>query len=483
MQKKVFIQRNLFVLFIACLSIFLFIFPNKILKSKFFVNSGYAKRQSAKIFLANLKSEHLKDVKENLFNEKNKSNITFIVNNNQLNFQNGIYNYQNRLYLPVDEILSYLGYKVILNKNKAVISNEYQNISVNLNKSTFKKDNVNKHLRGEHGIYNNHLYLSLIDINEIANLKCSWNTKNNSITLFKRKLNDQIKEIDFKKEAKSSEKKYPSFIRLEDVVAGTVYLNDDNLEKFRAIGDFLERKGQRFHIAWIPRYVDPKNKIDNDLANNISPINTEFLYSLDYAINRGGILGLHGYTHQYGNEVSVIGSEFTEENHLSAKQERERVQEAIKDAVKLNLPYKFFETPHYRSSQRFQSMLEEYFNYVYEPCIGLWNKNIITSRRNNLTKFIPAPLGYVEDRNVQDMINKIRNNKSETVTSFFYHPSKEFDDILVKRDEAGYPYCDYKETSMLKALLKELNKDGYFLESITCEEDANESLYSYNENN
>lgn len=50
------------------------------------------------------------------------------------------------------------------------------------------------------------------------------------------------------------------------------------------------------------------------------------MYTLDYFIDRGGIIGLHGYTHQSGAEVSIDGIEFDETRNNDESIIRERVQ-------------------------------------------------------------------------------------------------------------------------------------------------------------
>lgn len=52
----------------------------------------------------------------------------------------------------------------------------------------------------------------------------------------------------------------------------------------------------------MPRYIDPSQNIDNSLADNMNMYNADFIYTLDYFTFRRGLIGLHGYTHQNGNE-------------------------------------------------------------------------------------------------------------------------------------------------------------------------------------
>lgn len=463
----------LIIVSITYILVGVFIMPKKVPKESKENFGCEISRSNAQNFIKLTKEEKKKDEIDAIISKENKTDLKVFMENKQIMTSTDIYNVNNRYYLDLQEIVNELGYSLEVNKSKITINiDEDTTVQINLANQRWKLNDSIFELRGKAVLIEDKPYMSLIDINEILNLKCTWKTESNEISLYKSKEeNDIVQKSCLTNKCK---KEKFAFIRLEDVTAGSVYLNGDNLEKLRAVGDLLKEKGQAFHVAWIPRYIDPQKSIDNDITENTNCINSDFLYTLDYLINRGAIVGLHGYTHQYGDEESVIGSEFMEDHHLTAKEEKERVETAIKDAITLNIPYEFFETPHYRSSERFQSLLEKYFNYVYEPCIGVWNKEVYISKRNKVTKYIPAPLGYIEDRNVTDMINKIRNNNNkDMLQSFFYHPSKEFDDIVLKKDKKGYPYCEYKDSSILKILLKELNKDGYQLQPIALADKNN----------
>jgi predicted deacetylase len=103
---------------------------------------------------------------------------------------------------------------------------------------------------------------------------------------------------------------------------------------------------------------------------------------MEYLLNRNGIIGLHGYTHQYGDEVSAVGTEFSDERNNDEKSIRKRVEAAINTAKKLELPVKFFETPHYAATAFQQSIFEQYFDIIYEPFVGIWGDRIVKSPRN-----------------------------------------------------------------------------------------------------
>ncbi|OOM69324.1 hypothetical protein CLOBL_52520 [Clostridium sp. BL-8] len=115
-----------------------------------------------------------------------------------------------------------------------------------------------------------------------------------------------------------------ALIRFEDVTAGEEYLDSENLEKFRIVVDYMFSVGAPVHIAWIPKFVDPPNGIDNDISKDYSMSNANFLFTIEYLLKRNGVIGLQGYTHQYGKEVSAEGTEFNKERNNDEKNVRKR---------------------------------------------------------------------------------------------------------------------------------------------------------------
>ncbi|WP_341349992.1 DUF2334 domain-containing protein [Clostridium polynesiense] len=294
------------------------------------------------------------------------------------------------------------------------------------------------------------------DICRIGNLVTRWNTAENKIAIYSRRGN----KINSAKDKRDKSFKKAALVRFEDLAPMDTYLGDDSLEKLRALGDRMEDNNSPFHIAWIPRYVNPPEGIDNSLLDNRNMKNAHFLFTLDYLISKGGNIGLHGYTHQYEEEESIVGSEFWEKYNLSRREQRERVEKAIESAQYLNLPYKFFETPHYRANVRFQQLLEQYFDFVYEPSIALLNNKPAFSPFEGKTMFVPAPLGYVKDDNVGEMIGEIEKLKGEDFFSFYYHPGKEFKYITLESEKDGYPYYRYEEGKGVIAVINKLKSIG-----------------------
>ncbi|NSA89467.1 DUF2334 domain-containing protein [Clostridium beijerinckii] len=159
-------------------------------------------------------------------------------------------------------------------------------------------------------IIDNVLYISLFDMCRILRIRSKWDYRRSTISLYWDKSN--YKNC-------GSVCGRAALIRFEDITAGGEYLDSDNLEKLRVVADYMFSAGMQFHIAWIPRFVDPQDGIDNDISKDYSMPNANFLFTMEYLLNRNGIIGLHGYTHQYGDEVSAVGTEFNDERNNDEK--------------------------------------------------------------------------------------------------------------------------------------------------------------------
>jgi hypothetical protein len=301
-------------------------------------------------------------------------------------------------------------------------------------------------------------YLSMIDITEGLGLKLSWNYESNTLRFYR--LRSEVGPRN------RHQRKKPALIRFEDVTAGLSLAKSDNLQKMRIIADLMYSKNLPFHIAWVPRYKKPEANIDNDLLNNYSLSNVDFIYTLDYMIAKGGIVGLHGYTHQNGNEESCIGTEFGYKSYFTREYTQSRVEAAINTAKELDIPFKFFESPHYTSSKEQQAVFESYFDYIYEPAKYLFNTIPVVSKGNGRTVYVPTPIGYVRGQNAEDITKRIKANPKDYIASLFYHPYKEFDHIkLINQDD--YPEFEYSDASILKQILECLDSEGYSPVKIT----------------
>lgn len=364
----------------------------------------------------------------------------------RLNFNNPILFEKNRFYIPVFEGIKKVRGRLDL-KDHIIIS------------SLSKLHGV----KGScffNGIYleSNEIYVSFFIFTYALNLKIRWDYNGNKIYIYINKDKWRVQE-NFKTPS-------AAYIRLEDFTAGATFDSGEALEKVRIISDMLYARAIPFHVAWIPRYLNPKNEIDNDISKDFSFYNSDFLFTLEYIISRGGVIGLHGYTHQLLDEESGEGSEFGEERLESETSTRERIEAAIEIAETLDIPYKFFESPHYSITREQQKIAEEYFDFIYHPYVGVWNEEPIISPLNNKTIYVPTPLDYVKD-NSDEVIKKIENLKFDDFASFFYHPSKEFEFIKLKRDRRGYPEFIYSAESYLNKIINCFFEKDYHFKKIT----------------
>ena len=293
----------------------------------------------------------------------------------------------------------------------------------------------------------------MIDLTTMLDLKTRWEIDKNQIDLFwnKERIVPLIKNESSLKHA---------LIRLEDITAEQRYQTAEELEKLRAVGDYLYEAGVPFHIAWVPRYIDKAKGIDNDPSKTYNMYNADFIFTMDSLINRNGFIGIHGYTHQYKNSVSIDGVEFSKKFNTDEASIRERLQLAIKCATDLDFKYTFFETPHYAATDFQHKIMEQYFKYIYDP-----SGNIKVNRSSNI--YVPTPLNYVDGKeDLNNMLKKIDNLNQNQLGSFFYHPNIEFEFIKLNENKDGYPSYKYDENSVLHHILKSFDQKGYKFISI-----------------
>lgn len=380
-----------------------------------------------------------------------------------------IYVEKNRYYLPLTEIVEKIGGK---SKNEAdTLTLELNNnlITVDTKANTFSRGDKTRRLKKNIISSSGISYISLIDLCKIFNLKTDWNIENKTIALF---FNREKLDVT---ESPASEK--TALLRLEDITAGQRYSNSETLEKLRIISDYLYSENVPFHVAWVPRYIDPHNnpKIDNDPSTQNNMFNSDFIFTLDYFEDRNGIIGLHGYTHQFGNDVSIDGNEF----HRSPRDKipaadgytYERIGSAIASAKALDIPYGFFEAPHYAAAPNVLRVMEKNFDYLYQPYssdgFSESKKLVVKNIGDRTVKYIPTPLDYIDGkRDTDNMIRKINTLRPDLLASFFYHPNIEFEDIKLSKDDIGYPNYCYSPDSTLHRIIKVLKEKGYKFKTI-----------------
>lgn len=422
----------------------------------------------------NVKSEalHNKKAKENngLKPAMEKTELKLSYEGTNLAVAAPIYIEKNKYYLPLEELIIKINGTLFTKNEKNYIKYNNKLIELDTKNNVFKCDNNVHKFRHKLIPLDDIIYISLFDFTNMLNLKPSFEYDKNAIMLYNCKDNFSV--------SKKTNSNKTALLRLEDITAGKTYRYHDAESKYklRIVADYLYSKNIPFHIAWIPRYIDKEmgNNIDNNLVNKCNMNNADFMYTLDYFINKGGIIGLHGYTHQSAKEKSVDSFEFAspkDKSSYTADFALKRINMAKETAEELNIPINFFEAPHYSVAPNQLKTLENNFDYIYEPYItsvANESKDIITkSCGKRVIKYIPTPLNYLDGKNdLPNMFNKINNLKGEVMASFFFHPNIEFADIKIVKDEKGYSIYTYSKQSALHQIVDMLERKGYSFKAI-----------------
>ncbi|MDB5956559.1 DUF2334 domain-containing protein [Ramlibacter sp.] len=88
---------------------------------------------------------------------------------------------------------------------------------------------------------------------------------------------------------------HQAMVRFEDVGALV------SVQAMKTLSDYMFARHLPYSIATIPLYLDPLGAYNGGVAETV-PLSqaTNLKRSLDYAVNRGAEIVMHGYTHQYG---------------------------------------------------------------------------------------------------------------------------------------------------------------------------------------
>ncbi|MBR1738280.1 MAG: DUF2334 domain-containing protein, partial [Firmicutes bacterium] len=250
------------------------------------------------------------------------ANINLYFLGKPMNISSKPYYANGRLYLPLNDVVSFLG---------ATMTKSANNYNIFYNgKSLLLSAIVSDNAPVKPLIYsNNKPYISFYTLNKALGLVPVFDTLNNVVDIYYDGASPTINNSPLVKPSANAKKAY---LRLEDITAdgedpNAVY-TDDGLEKLRVIGSYLHYRNQEFYIAWIPIYYNPKAKIYNDISTRYNLYNASFIYTLDHLIDNGGHIGLHGLTHQYNNEITAIGYEFDENSPLNDAQMMSRMIQA-----------------------------------------------------------------------------------------------------------------------------------------------------------
>jgi uncharacterized protein YdaL len=245
-----------------------------------------------------------------------------------------------------------------------------------------------------------------------------------------------------------------AMVRIEDISP----LSD--IASLRRIADYLHGEEVPFSISLVPYYLDPASNTAASLSDQ-----PEFVEAIHYMMRKGGVIVMHGTTHQYRGETTA-DYEFWDMMHNeplfsdSREYVRERIETGLQELSHNGLYPVTWETPHYGASQRAYSVINQYFSSAYErrQSIDLHGSDQLLPwmiyRHTAGGKIIPENLGYIplSNQDAGDLLAAARNNLAlrDGIASFFFHP---FCDIAVLKQiipgmkKMGYRFTDPRHTS------------------------------------
>jgi len=392
-------------------------------------------------------------------------NISFKFDGKPLILKLPIYLDKNRYYISLNEFTDKLNgkiKKVDTLLNIKINNNDYSiNLSNNIVNCSNRSFSLKKALLNENDIY----YIGFSDFSHMLNLYTRWDKDNKMITCKTNGFNNlNVTQYHSKIDQ-------VGFIRFEDVGLSAQPYDKNYFEKLRIIANYMNEKQIPYHIAWIPRYIIPNIKVDNDPLTKNNFAIAEMVYSLDYFTTHNGIVGLHGYTHQFGDSQSAIGFEFGK-HEPSTTVFRTKIKKAIETASYLDIPINFFEVPHYSITPAQNRIAEEYFKILYYPFNDYGPKNIDLTKPqlspyNKSSHYISTPLDYIPTGKEDITLANIKTFDIKNMGSIFFHPSLENNYISLTEDSNGTPTFTYKDDSTLKKLLDVLEYKGYKITRVT----------------
>ncbi|WP_168184717.1 polysaccharide deacetylase family protein [Oleiagrimonas sp. MCCC 1A03011] len=261
-----------------------------------------------------------------------------------------------------------------------------------------------------------------------------------------------------------------ALVRIEDVGP------DASPNRLRRIADYLYSRGVPFSVAVYTHYLDP-NGVYNDGVPVSQPMSARqsrrVRAALQYMVERGGTLLMHGYTHQYQdipNPYSGVSADDFEfyRSHISADDyviydappaedsaawTQLRIDAAFAEFAASGLPTPtIFEFPHYAGSAIDYQVVQQNFGVRYDRALyaaGWCPNGACGSGTPDYTRIygqffpytvrdifgsivLPESLGNVEPvevnhhppRSVQDILASAQRNTviKDNVQSFFFHP-------------------------------------------------------------
>lgn len=386
-----------------------------------------------------------------------QDNVKFIIDGKSLNLKMPIYLDKNRYYICLNEFIEQLNGEIEQHHKSLNIKINTSSYSIDLSNNVIKHASTTFKLKKALLSKNNIYYIGLSDFSNMFNLYTRWDKDNKIINCKTDNIN--IDTTPYKHKINQI-----GFVRFEDVGLNSQPYSKEYFEKLRIIANYMYERKVPYHIAWIPRYVIPSQRIDNDPLNKNNFEMAEMVYSLDYFTTHNGIIGLHGYTHQCNEEESCIGFEFGK-FQPSEEGFKEKIEKALETASYLDIPINFFEAPHYEITPSQNKIAEKYFKILYYPFNDYGEaKADLTkpqlSPYNKSSYYISTPLNYIPIGNEEAALAEIKKADISKMGSVFFHPTLENNYISLTENNK-IPEFTYSDNSILKRLINILEEKGF----------------------
>jgi len=391
-------------------------------------------------------------------------NIKFNFMNNPIELNNKIYIVKGRFYFPLEETVNAM-------KGNVKEDNDKFYVNINQKEHTFLKNNNEENLPKTLLSIDGITYISFFQLLKDSGFVPVFDTKDinsSSINVLYDKTEKELYSINVSSDSKKA------YLRFEDIMADGIDPNgrysDAGLEKLRIAAKYLNDRGQKYYIAWIPLYKNPNAGIENDLTTNFNSYNSSFLYTLDYLVENGGLIGVHGLSHQYNNDISAAGYEFDKNSPFSGEESVERMLKAKEISKELGYEVNFFEFPHYAFTEETLKYAEQYFDVIYQQYPKAKKYGHIESKQQSdgrTVYYIPTPADYVHNqedlKGIKQRIDDSINDNKEL--SLFFHPSLDFDFIEVTTTPENVRAWHYTPYAILPGVVDKILSDNYSFSS------------------
>jgi len=260
-----------------------------------------------------------------------------------------------------------------------------------------------------------------------------------------------------------------ALVRLEDV-SPWYAMQGNGLEVLKKVGEFLHSQNVPFHVSVVPIYTDPRRKIYLDMSNPNDPRMAEFRDTIKYMALMGGIIGIHGYTHQHGDGISTADFEFEVDEETSTDAYAEaHITKAIEAFNKSGIKYFYWETPHYTAKANQYKIFAKYFTLFYEPDFNFHRAKTIAvyydlRSDKKPVYFFPTPFLMVTSGSDVSRILNLAKSSGTNFVSFFFHPFREF--YYESDGENKVIFETSRTKNYLETLVEDLKKQGYTFKTI-----------------